>query len=145
MLKIRRSKISIWSCQLMVLDRYWHVSTCSGNPSSTSDVFSVLHSSGCCVVSIPALRQGTSQGNDRFVDRSDLYNMQWVSSAHQHFYKLLCPCLSEGKSLLLLIDETQRIMCCSKDLAFIFFEGISLTVLHMWMIDGFPYFYLYLK
>lgn len=81
-------------------------------------------------MSIPVLRLGASQGNGRFVGRRDLYNMQWVSSTHQHFYKLLCPCFSKGKSIVVM-DETQNIVCCRKDLAFIFLEGISLTVLHM--------------
>lgn len=99
-LKFRTSKMSIWSCHLLLLDRYCHWSTCFGNPCSTDVVFSVSHGTGCCVVSTPALRLRAPQGNGKFVGRRNLANTQLVSSTCQHFYKLLCPCLSERKCTL---------------------------------------------
>lgn len=47
-LKIRRSKISIRSCQLVIWDGYWHVSTCSGNPWWCLLCFTLLRLL-CCV------------------------------------------------------------------------------------------------
>lgn len=132
-MKFRRSEINIWPCHLLLFDSYYHSSASFGNPCSTDTVFFILHST--VVASIPALRLRALEGKGTYGDGWNPTDTQFVSSTDQHFYKLLCPCLQEGKSTLWWV---KRVMSCAV-------VKISLSMLHMWMINGFPYFYLYLK
>lgn len=79
------------------------------------------------------------QINGKFVGRGNLTNTQLVSSAHQHFHKRWVP-LFVGGDKHIVTDETYNVVHWSKHLVFVFFEGISLSMLHMWMIDGFHIF-----